>query len=141
MRSFNYHKPTSIEQVSQLLATLENPQLLAGGQTLLPNMKSRESTPSDLIKISHLLSHDIDCTADTVKIGAGITHVELAKSTDIAENLLPEAKRLTAGWGRFLNRVHAHRVGQRVSLNVADDTIPVKGYRNHQLGARTFVQK
>lgn len=53
---FKYHLPTSIEEALRLLGELENPKLLAGGQSLLPMMNFRFMMPSHIIDLNQIES-------------------------------------------------------------------------------------
>ena len=41
MYTFNYHRPANLDETKELLSSLEDPKILAGGMTLLPTMKQR----------------------------------------------------------------------------------------------------
>ena len=46
MYAFTYHRATGLRHAANLLDKLEDPKILAGGQTLLPTMKhSRKESP------------------------------------------------------------------------------------------------
>jgi len=84
MYAFNYQKPSSLAEAKSMLAAAEDGSLLAGGQTLLPTMKQRLASPSDLVDISGLDElQGIDVSGDTVTIGAGVKHADVAASTDV----------------------------------------------------------
>ena len=48
MYEFNYHRPGSLDAALSALSAAEDGKFLAGGQTLLPTMKQRLASPSDL---------------------------------------------------------------------------------------------
>ena len=51
MYSFDYHRPSSIDEALALRARSEEAKFIAGGQTLLPTLKQRLARPSDLIDL------------------------------------------------------------------------------------------
>jgi carbon-monoxide dehydrogenase medium subunit len=48
---FRYHRPSTIAEAVELLATLDNARVIAGGQSLMPMMNFRLVTPDDLIDL------------------------------------------------------------------------------------------
>jgi carbon-monoxide dehydrogenase medium subunit len=54
MYAFTYHRPTTVRQASNLLAKNEDAKLLAGGHTLIPTMKLRLASPSQLVDLSQI---------------------------------------------------------------------------------------
>lgn len=51
---FEYHAPATVTEVLRLLATLEEPKLLAGGQSLIPLLNFRLARPANLIDINRV---------------------------------------------------------------------------------------
>ena len=51
MYAFSYHRASGLRQAGNLLGKLDDPKLLAGGQTLLPTMKQRLASPANLIDL------------------------------------------------------------------------------------------
>jgi carbon-monoxide dehydrogenase medium subunit len=99
MYEFNYHRPTSLEDVSEILAANDEAKILAGGMTLLPTMKMRLAQPSDLVDLSAIdgLS-DISDTGDAIEIGAMVRHADVAGS-DIVQNAIPALAELANSIG------------------------------------------
>jgi len=56
MYEFNYHQPTSLDEVANLLGANEEAKLVAGGMTLVPTLKFRLAKPSDLIDLTAIAS-------------------------------------------------------------------------------------
>ena len=48
MYEFTYHKPGSVSEASAAVKGASDGTLLAGGQTILPTMKQRLASPSDV---------------------------------------------------------------------------------------------
>ena len=49
---FSYHDPSSVGEVINLLGSLENPKLLAGGQSLMPMLNMRYVLPDHVIDLN-----------------------------------------------------------------------------------------
>src|SRR5260221_2247614 len=76
-----YHRPSSVDEAAALFAKGAEAKYLAGGHTLLPVMKQRLASPSDVIdlgKIKDLIG--VEVSADTVTIKAATTHYDVATS-------------------------------------------------------------
>jgi carbon-monoxide dehydrogenase medium subunit len=84
--SFEYHRPETIEEALDLLATLgDDAKVLAGGQSLIPIMKLRFAAPAHLIDINHIAGLDtIEERDGELHIGAMVRHNQLASSEIIA---------------------------------------------------------
>ncbi len=84
MYEFDYHRAGSVKEAADLLKKGEDAKLLAGGMTLLPTMKLRLASPSDVIDISGAGElKGISVSGDTVTIKAATTHGEVADSADV----------------------------------------------------------
>src|SRR5215470_7771252 len=86
MREFVYHRPGSIDE-AHALAAADGAMLLAGGQTLLRDMKLGLHSPSSLIDIVRVVSKQIEFRDGAITIGAGATHAEVASSRVLREHL------------------------------------------------------
>jgi carbon-monoxide dehydrogenase medium subunit len=81
--NFDYHRASSVDEAVSLLKEFgDEAKLLAGGHSLLPVMKLRLNTPSNLIDISKLpeLKY-IKEDGGNIAIGAGTTHYMIESST------------------------------------------------------------
>jgi len=80
--SFDYHKPTTVEEAVALLAKYapEDGRILAGGQSLVPTMAFRLARPSHLVDINGIdaLKH-IKLDGDVLSIGACARHADFHK--------------------------------------------------------------
>jgi aerobic carbon-monoxide dehydrogenase medium subunit len=84
MYETTYHRPSSVEEAATLFAKGSESKYLAGGHTLIPVMKQRLASPSDVIdlgKIKDLIG--IEVSADTVTIKAATTHHDVAGSAPV----------------------------------------------------------
>jgi carbon-monoxide dehydrogenase medium subunit len=79
---FAYHRPATVEEAVQTLAAVrETGKVLAGGQSLVPLMSMRLSSPEHLVDINHLPRLQEIQVADTeVYVGA------LARHTDVEQH-------------------------------------------------------
>ena len=88
MYRFNYHKPANIEQAIALYQSADDPMYLSGGMTLIPTMKQRLATPTDLIDLSEIGDlNGIVVNADQVSVGAFTRHNEVAGHPEIQAQL------------------------------------------------------
>jgi carbon-monoxide dehydrogenase medium subunit len=88
MYAFTYCRPTTVRQAVNLLAKNEDAKLLAGGHTLIPTMKQRLASPSQLIDISQIEGlSGIEMKGRSLVIGAMTRHAEVASSQVARENL------------------------------------------------------
>jgi carbon-monoxide dehydrogenase medium subunit len=89
MYQTTYHRASSIDEAASLFAKGTEAKFLAGGQTLLPVMKQRLASPSDVIdlgKIKELIG--VEASGDTVTIKAATPHYDVATS-DAAKKAIP----------------------------------------------------
>ena len=98
--SFAYAKPAALAEAFDLLERHgDGAKLLAGGQSLIPSLNMRLSSPVVLIDITGVAGlGGIKVDGDTVRIGALTTHAEIERSSDIARHvpLLAQAARQVA---------------------------------------------
>jgi len=95
--NFEYYRASSAAEAVQLLKAHPGAKLLAGGHSLLPQMKLRVAQPPALIDISRIGAlAGITVEGDQLKIGAGTTHNTLATSAVVREHcpILAEAASL-----------------------------------------------
>lgn len=84
MYEFNYHRAGSADEAASLLKKAEDGKIMAGGQTLLPTMKLRLASPSDVVDIGGVTDlKGISVSGGTVTIKAATTHAEVAASKDV----------------------------------------------------------
>ncbi|MBI2752647.1 MAG: xanthine dehydrogenase family protein subunit M [Betaproteobacteria bacterium] len=84
--AFAYVKPGSLGEVFDLIERHgEGAKLLAGGQSLIPSLNMRLSSPDLLIDITGISAlAGIRMDRDIVRIGALATHAEIGQSPEIA---------------------------------------------------------
>jgi carbon-monoxide dehydrogenase medium subunit len=84
MYDFEYHRAASLDDAAGKLKAADDGTLVAGGMTLIPTLKMRLASPSDLIDVSGLAElGGIAAEGDAVVIGAAATHAAVAASADV----------------------------------------------------------
>jgi aerobic carbon-monoxide dehydrogenase medium subunit len=88
MYEFTYHKPTSLDEVANLLGANEEAKIVAGGMTLIPTLKLRLAKPSDLVDLAAITSlRGITDAGDAVVIGAMTRHAEVERSPVVKQGI------------------------------------------------------
>ncbi len=96
MRTFDYHRPSTLAEAVTLLSAGGEAALLAGGHTLLPAMKSRLRAPDALIDLARVPGLDaIAVEGDRLWIGAMATHAAVAGSA-VVKAAIPSLAALAA---------------------------------------------
>src|SRR5260221_8084386 len=91
-----YHRPSSVDEAAALFSKGKEAKYLAGGHTLIPVMKQRLASPTDVIdlgKIKDLLG--IEVSADAVIIKAATPHYDVATS-GAAQKAIPALAHLAS---------------------------------------------
>src|SRR6202043_1538931 len=99
MYETNYHRPSSVDEAAALFAKGSEAKYLAGGHTLIPVMKQRLASPSDVIdlgKIKELVG--IELSADALTIKAATTYFDILESAG-AKKAIPAIVHLTSVLG------------------------------------------
>ena len=97
MKNFNYKSATNTKEASKLASGRAT--FLAGGMSLLPAIKLRLASYSDLINIKKIKSlSGIKVSSKSLKIGATTTHAEVASSKEVLKSI-PSLSALAEGIG------------------------------------------
>jgi aerobic carbon-monoxide dehydrogenase medium subunit len=81
MYSTTYHRPSSVDEAATLFGKGNEAKYLSGGQTLIPVMKQRLASPTDVIDLSRIKELvGVDVTSDTVTIKAATPHYDVASN-------------------------------------------------------------
>ena len=84
MYSTTYHRPSSVDEAAALFAKGKEAKYLAGGHTLIPVMKQRLASPSDVIDLARIKDLvGIEVSGDTLTIKAATPHCDVATSADV----------------------------------------------------------
>ena len=99
MRSFAFHRPTTLYEMSALLGGVADSMPLAGGMTLLPTIKQRMAAPAALIDLSKIPQlSGISAEGGVLTVGAMTRHVDVAES-ELVRSKIPLLAGLAAGIG------------------------------------------
>jgi aerobic carbon-monoxide dehydrogenase medium subunit len=99
MYETTYHRPSSIEEAAALFAKGSEAKYLAGGHTLLPVMKQRLASPSDVIDLGRIKELvGVELSADALTIKAATTYFDIMQSAD-ARKAIPAIVHLTSMLG------------------------------------------
>jgi carbon-monoxide dehydrogenase medium subunit len=86
MYETKYHRATSVEAGARLMSEAEDGKFLAGGMTLIPTMKQRLASPSDVIDLRRIEAmKGIVISGRTVRIGAATTHYDVSIDEELAK--------------------------------------------------------
>ena len=99
MYQTTYHRPSSVDEAAALFAKGSESKYLAGGHTLIPVMKQRLASPSDVIdlgKIKELVG--VELSADALTIKAATTYFDILQSAD-AKKAIPAIVHLASVLG------------------------------------------
>jgi carbon-monoxide dehydrogenase medium subunit len=116
MYETTYHRPSSIDEAAALFAKGKESKYLAGGHTLIPVMKQRLASPSDVIdlgKVKDLVG--IDVSGDNVTIKAATTHYGVANSSAV-QKAIPALAHLASVIGDPAVR-HRGTIGGSIANN------------------------
>ena len=84
MHQTTYHRPSSVDEAAALFAKGSDAKYLAGGHTLLPVMKQRLASPSDVIDLARIKDLvGIEASGDTLTIKAATTYFAILSSADV----------------------------------------------------------
>ena len=85
MNTFGYYDPTSAQKAAGIAADKPEARYLAGGQSLLPAMRLRLSSPTDLVDLGQVSElRGIKKDGSALVIGAMVAHAEVAASKEVA---------------------------------------------------------
>ena len=88
MNRFGYYDPTSVQKAVGIAADKNESRYLAGGQSLLPAMRLRLNSPTDLIDLGMIADlRGIKVESGAITIGAMVTHAEVAMSPEVAAKI------------------------------------------------------
>jgi len=116
MYETTYHRPSSVDEAVALFGKGSESKYLAGGHTLIPVMKQRLASPSDVIdlaKIKELIG--VEATADTLTIKAATTHFDVTQSA-AAQKAIPAVAYLASLIGDPAVR-HRGTIGGSIANN------------------------
>jgi carbon-monoxide dehydrogenase medium subunit len=92
--NLDYYRPEKLSEAIRLLDESPGLTVLAGGQSIIPALKSRRRTPQGLLDISGVRElRGIDCNGDKIRIGSLVTYATLENDETISskQQVLREA--------------------------------------------------
>jgi aerobic carbon-monoxide dehydrogenase medium subunit len=99
MYQTTYHRASSVDEAAGLFAKGKEAKYLAGGHTLIPVMKQRLASPSDVIDLARIKELvGIDVSGDAVTIRAATTHYDVATS-EAVQKAIPALAHLASTIG------------------------------------------
>ncbi|HKO71984.1 MAG TPA: xanthine dehydrogenase family protein subunit M [Bradyrhizobium sp.] len=99
MYQTTYHRPSSVDEAAALFARGSESKYLAGGHTLIPVMKQRLASPSDVIDLSKIKELvGIELSDDALTIKAATTYFDILRSAD-AKKAIPALVHLVSVLG------------------------------------------
>ncbi|RAI42524.1 FAD binding domain-containing protein [Rhodoplanes roseus] len=88
MYEFTYHRASGLRQATNLLTKFEDAKPIAGGQSLLPMMKFRLASPSNLVDLNKIEGlNGIELTSRALIIGAMARHAEVHTSPLVQQGI------------------------------------------------------
>ena len=98
MHDFNYHKAPNIDEAVKVHQGADDGTYMAGGQTLLPTLKQRLASPSDIVDIAGVQDLGSINVSNEVSIGSMTTHASVASSSEVL-GAIPALAHLAEGIG------------------------------------------
>ncbi|MFO1055372.1 MAG: xanthine dehydrogenase family protein subunit M [Dongiaceae bacterium] len=93
MHDFAYHRPTSLADALSAIRAGGDAKLVAGGMTLIPTMKQRLASPSDLVDLGGVAElKGIRSEGGGLVVGAMTTHAAVAGSSLVQQTIPALAK-------------------------------------------------
>jgi aerobic carbon-monoxide dehydrogenase medium subunit len=116
MYSTTYHRPSSVDEAAALFAKGKEAKYLAGGHTLIPVMKQRLASPSDVIDLAGIKDLvGIEASGDTLTIKAATPHCDVATSAGV-QKAIPALAHLASVIGDPAVR-HRGTIGGSIANN------------------------
>lgn len=88
MHPFTYHRPSTLDEAVAAFQAAEEPVYLSGGMTLIPTLKQRLSSPTDVIDLCDIdTMSGIEGSGGTLTVGAFTRHAEVAASDTVRQQI------------------------------------------------------
>jgi aerobic carbon-monoxide dehydrogenase medium subunit len=116
MYSTTYHRPSSVDEAAALFSKGKEAKYLAGGHTLIPVMKQRLASPSDVIDLAAIKDLvGIEASGDAVTIKAATPQSDVATSAAV-QKAIPALAHLASVIGDPAVR-HRGTIGGSIANN------------------------
>lgn len=84
LAAFQHHRPTTVDEAVELLGSLDDAKVLAGGQSLIPVMALRMGVPAHLVDIGRIEElRAVEDDGSRLTIGAGVRQSALGARPDL----------------------------------------------------------
>jgi carbon-monoxide dehydrogenase medium subunit len=99
MYQTTYHRASSVDEAASLFAKGSEAKYISGGQTLLPVMKQRLASPSDVIDLGKIKElQGVELSGDVLTIKAGTVYYDIMQNADV-KKAIPAIAYLTSVLG------------------------------------------
>ena len=99
MYQTTYHRASSVDEAASLFAKGSEAKYLSGGQTLLPVMKQRLASPSDVIDLGKIKElQGVELSGDVLTIKASTVYYDIMQNADV-KKAIPAIAYLTSVLG------------------------------------------
>ena len=99
MYAFDYKRPSSLAEATEMLRNSDDGRVVAGGHTLIPTLKQRLASVSDLVDLAGVGElRGISSSDGVLTIGAMTPHAEVA-ACSIVQDAIPALAELAGGIG------------------------------------------
>ena len=116
MYQTTYHRPSTVDEAAALFAKGTEAKYLAGGHTLIPVMKQRLASPSDVIDLASIKELvGIEASGDMLTIKAATPYFDIMQSADVKKSI-PAIAYLTSVLGDPAVR-HRGTIGGSIANN------------------------
>lgn len=133
---FAYHDPATLDDAVALLASLDDPKIIAGGQSLMPMLNMRFLQPANLIDLNRIPElFGITPEADGIRIGAMTRQRDLAQS-DLLGAQMPIVAQALHWVGHFQTRNRGTLGGSLCHLDPAAELPLVAALYDAELTVR-----
>lgn len=124
MSSFEYHRPSTVAEASDLLAQ-EGAVALSGGTDVLVALRHGKTQPRLVVDLKTVgdIGRDIEVDGDTIRIGGRVTMSQLADDAEI-NRLFPALGESASVVGSVQIRNRATLAGNLCNASPAADTAP-----------------
>jgi carbon-monoxide dehydrogenase medium subunit len=99
MYDFTHHRPASVDDAVKAISGADDGKIMAGGMTLIPTMKQRLASPSDIVDLGRIAAlKGIKEEGGSLVIGAMTTHATVAADATVQKKI-PALAALADGIG------------------------------------------
>ncbi len=86
MKAYDYHKPHTVKEAIDIMDGLENAKYIAGGTDVMVLVRQGKLSPANLVSLRNVSGLSGIDVQNGVRIGAGVTHTQIANNEFIREH-------------------------------------------------------